>query len=145
MAVQYRYLEEPPRQSWLEQLARKRLPQDQRRNAARLAAEVEKVRQERDALQHRLALLCGVDVSQWQARARNVQNRVERIAADVRRRQLEAARSSPPPRNDASWTDRFRAALHEILEPARDTVPEAVTVAEELTDHVLAEDIPHRP
>ena len=36
----------------------------------------------------------------------------------------------------------FSAALHEIFEPARDAVPETVTVAEELADHVLAEDIP---
>src|SRR5271165_4349239 len=48
VAVQYRYLEEPPRQAWLEQQARKRLPSDQRRDAARLAVEVKKLRQERD-------------------------------------------------------------------------------------------------
>ena len=71
-----------------------------------------------------------------------VQNRVERIAADARRRQIEAARSAPPPHDDASWADRFSTALHEIFAPARDAVPETVTVAEELADHVLAEDIP---
>jgi penicillin-binding protein 2 len=142
VAVEYRYLEEPPRQTWLEQLARKGLPPDQRRNSARLAEEVQKLRQEREDLHRRLAALCGIDPHQWQARAAQVQQRVERIAAGVRRRQLEAARSTPPPRDDASWGDRFWAALHEILEPARDTVPESTTVAEELTDHVLAEDIP---
>ena len=142
VAVEYRYLEEPPRQAWLEQLARKRLPKDQRRNAARLAEEVQKLRQERDELHRRLAALCGIDLPQWQARAGKVQNRVERIAADARRRQIEAARSAPPPRDDASWADRFSAALHEIFEPARDAVPETVTVAEELADHVLAEDVP---
>jgi penicillin-binding protein 2 len=142
VAVQYRYLEEPPRQAWLEQLARKRLPNDQRRNAARMTVEVQKLRQERDALHCRLAALCGVDLAQWQARAGRVQDRVERIAAGVRRRELEAARLAPPPRDDAPWADRFSAALHDIFGPARDAVPETVTVAEELTDHVLAEDIP---
>ena len=88
VAVQYRYLEEPPRLAWLEQQARKRLPGDQRRNAARVAEEVEKLRQERDDLHRRLSALCGIDFSQWQARARKVQVRVERIAADVRRRPI---------------------------------------------------------
>ena len=141
VAVQYRYFEEPPRQAWLEQLARQRLPKDQRRNAARLAEEVQKLRQERDELHRRLAALCGVELAQWQARASRLQNRVERIAAEARRRQIEAARSAPP-RDDATWADRFSTALHRIFEPARDALPETVTVAEELADHVLAEGIP---
>ncbi len=142
IAVEYRYLEEPPRQTWLEQRARKRLPSDARRNAARLAEEVQKLRQERDEQHRRLAALCGIEFPQWQARVRKVQARVERIAADAWRRQIESARRSPPPRDDASWADRLSAAWQEIFEPARDAVPETVTVAEELADHVLAEDVP---
>ncbi len=91
VAVEYRYLEEPPRQSWLEQMARKRLPQDQRRNAARLAEEVEKVRRDRDALQHRLARCAASIFLSGRPGHASVQSRVERIAADARRRQLEAA------------------------------------------------------
>jgi len=141
VAMQYRYLEEPPRQAWLEQLARKRLPKDQRRNAVRLAEEVRELRQEREETHRRLAALCGIDLLQWQARARKIQNRVERIAADTRRRQVEAVRSIPP--CDAeSWADRFSVALHEIFEPARDALPETTTVAEELAEHVLVEDVP---
>ena len=140
VAVEYRYLEEPPRQAWLEQLARKRLPKDERRNGARLAEEVQKLRRERDELHRCLAALCGIELPQWQARARKVQNRVERIAAGARRRQVETAPSLPP-HDDVSWADRFSAALHEIFEPARDAVPETVTVAEELAGHVLAEDV----
>jgi len=142
VAVQYRYLEEPPRKAWLDQLARKRLPKDQRRNAARLAKEVRKLLHEREAMHRRLAELCGVDFPQWQARTRKVQSHVERIAADARQRQIEASRSFSPPRDDATWADRFSVALREILEPARDAVPETITVAEELVDHVLAEDVP---
>ena len=142
VAVDYRWLEDPPRQAWLEQLARKRLPNDQRRSATRLAAEVAKLRDERDELHKRLAALCTIDLAQWQARARRVQARVERIAAGARRRQIEAARAVPQSRADQTWSDRLSTALHEILEPARDAVPAAVTVAEELSDHVLAEDVP---
>ena len=141
VAVEYRFLEEPPRPAWLEQLARKRLPKDQRRNPARLAEETQKLRHERDQMHSRLAALCGIDLSQWQARARQVQNRVERIAADVRRRQIEAVRLRPPPGN-TSWTNWFSTAVQEMFAPARDIVPETVSVAEESADHVLAEDVP---
>jgi penicillin-binding protein 2 len=140
VAVQYRYLEEPPRQAWLEQQARRQLPKDQRRDAVRLAREVTKIQRERDELHRRLAELCGVSLVQWQARARNVQNRVEQIAADTRGRQIEVAHSAPP-RDDASWAERLFSAAREIFEPAHNAVPEVVTVAEELADHVLAEDI----
>jgi penicillin-binding protein 2 len=141
VAVDYRWLEEPPRQAWLEQLARKRLPKDQRRNAARLAAEVAKLCCERDELHKRLAALCCIDFVQWESRARRVQDRVERIADNARRR-MEVVRAAIPARADVSWSDRFLSALHEILAPARDAVPATLIVAEELSDHVLAEDIP---
>jgi penicillin-binding protein 2 len=142
VAVDYRWLEDPPRETWLEQLARKRLAKDQRRNAARRAEETAKLRQERDDLHRRLAELCHVDLAAWNARARKVQQRVERIAADARRRQLEAARAAVPLPSDVSWRERLVAVLRDIFEPARDAVPAAVTVAEELSDHVLAEDVP---
>ena len=142
VAVDYRWFEEPPRQAWLEQVARKRLPKDRRRNAALLAEEVQKLRFERDAMHRRLAALCGVDLADWQASARKVQDRVQRIAADARRRQIEASPSAPPPSDDAPWSERFSAALRKIFAPARDALPETVTVAEELANQVLAEDIP---
>ena len=142
VAVEYRYLEQPPRQAWLEQLARKRLPKDQRGNAARVAEELQKVHQERDELHGRLAALCGVDLARWQTRTQKIQNRVERIAADARRRRIDVVRSAPPPHDDTSWNDRFSTALREIFEPVRDAVPESITVAEELADHVVAENIP---
>jgi penicillin-binding protein 2 len=142
LAMEYRYLEDPPRQSLLEQGARKRLPPDQRHNAARLAEEVAKLRRERDDLHLHLAALCGFEPAAWRARVRRVQDRVERIAASVRQRQMEAMNSMPSPSpEDASWAARFSAALHEIFEPARDAVPETVTVAEELGEHILAEGI----
>jgi penicillin-binding protein 2 len=141
VAVDYRWLEDPPRQAWLEEQARKRLPKNQRRNAARLAKEAEKLRAERDELHRRLAALCGIELMQWQARARRVQDRVERIAADVRRRQIETASLAPPSPADASWSNRLATAVHEIFEPAHDAVPAATTVAEELSEHVLAEDV----
>ena len=142
VAVEYRWLEDPPRQTWLEQTARKRLPKDRRRDAARLAQEIDTLRRERDDLHHRLAALCGIDFAEWRAKARKVQQRVERIAADARRRQLDAASAAQPPPSGGSWSDRLSAALHDIFAPARDAVPAAVTVAEELSDHVLAEDVP---
>ncbi len=142
VAVDYRWLEDPPRQIWLEQQARKRLPKELRQSPARLAEEIEQIRRQRDDLHERLAALCGVDRADWQAQARKVQEHVERIVDDARRRQLEAASKVPSPQSNATWEDRLAAALQDIFEPARDAVPAGVTVAEELSDHVLAEDIP---
>jgi penicillin-binding protein 2 len=140
VAVEYRYLEDPPRESWLERLARKRLPREHRRNAARLAEEVRSVRQQRDELHQRLAMLCGFDPPEWRARARRIQEHVQRIAANARLHQIEAAQATPV-REDAAWSELLLATSRDILGPARDIVPENVTVAEELADHVVVEDV----
>ena len=140
VAVAYRYLEEPPRQDWLEQLARRRLTKAHRRDPARLADEMQKLRRERDDLHHRLAALCGIEFTCWQTRVLEIQRRVQRIALAVRRRKNDD--STSPPAAYASWTDRLAAAWHEISEPARDTLPQAFTVAEELSDQIVAEDVP---
>ncbi len=142
VAVDYRWLEDPPRQAWLEQLARKRLLKDQRRNGAqagggscKTARRARRTAQKTcRALHHRPSAMASA--------ARRVQERVERIAAGVQRRQIETARSTPQSRADASWSDRVSNAFHEIFEPARDAVPAVVTVAEELSEHEIAEDVP---
>jgi penicillin-binding protein 2 len=142
LALEYRYLEDPPQQAWLEQLARKRLPPDQRHSAARLAGELDKLRQERNDLHVRLAKLCGIEPREWQVRARKIQARVERIAASARQRRVAAARDQPAASpDDGSWAVRLSTAMREILEPARDAEPERVTVAEELSEHVMAVNI----
>ena len=96
VAVHYRYLQEPPDGPWLRQTARARLTRPQRKDPRQVAAQEEQLCRQRVELGHQVAKLCGLPADQWDARARQVQARVERIIAEVdRRRQSEAAASAP--------------------------------------------------
>jgi penicillin-binding protein 2 len=131
LAVQYRWLQEPPDSRWLRAAARSRLSQADRRNASRIAAAQAAVVAERADLARRIAKLCGFSPAQWAARTRQIQDRVERIAAGANRRQQTAAD------DDArdSWAVRFRRLLLD------DPPPPKITVAEELACHVVVDNV----
>lgn len=141
LSVQYRYLEEPPDPRWLRQMARKRLPKAQRRDLARVAAEEAHLQLERADLRSRLALLCGLSVDEWSRRAGEIQTRVERIAAHANRRRQES-----PPRPEAEPSGSFLARAGQFLRDAlqasaEDAATTPIIVAEELDDHVMAEEV----
>jgi penicillin-binding protein 2 len=146
LAVYYRYLQESPDAAWLRQTARLRLPKAERKDARRLAAEIARLAQERIELGQRLARLCDMPPQQWQARAHEIQARVERIIAHVdRRRQSEAAANDataegPPPQSLAGRIQRavWRVLRASFEEPSTVSGP----VAEELEYHLMAEDVP---
>jgi len=150
LAVYYRYLEEPPDGQWLRRTARARLSKADRKNPERAAEEERRVQWERADLARRLARLCGLSDDEWRRRARQIQDRVERIAASVNRRKEEADRgaaaSPAEPAPDAalpSLWDRLCAAVEETLEASIDpSLPERIVVAEELDYHAIAEDLP---
>jgi penicillin-binding protein 2 len=134
VAVHYRWLEDPPDERWLRTTVRARLSRGDRQNAQKLAAERAKTLAERADLMCRLAKLCGLSSQQLAARTRRIQVRVERIAAGAnRRRQSETAEMAA---SDESWAVRIRRLLLE------DPPAPRVTVAEELTYHVVADDVP---
>jgi len=136
VAVQYRWLQEPPDAGWLRATARARMSKADRKDAAKVAAEQAKVLAERVELERQLARLCGLSPGQWAARAKQIQTRVQRIADSANgRRQSEAASSSAPLSND-SWAARLRRLLLEDPPPLR------IVVAEELDYHVMADDAP---
>ena len=136
VAVQYRWLQEPPDAGWLRATARARMSKADRKDAAKVAAEQAKVLAERVELARQLARLCGLSPGQWAARAKQIQARVQRIADSANgRRQSEAASSSAPLSND-SWAARLRRLLLE------DPPPPRIVVAEELDYHVMADDAP---
>ena len=78
--------------------------------------------------------LCGLSPEQWAARTRQIQARVERIAAGANRRRQSA--TPEPDDADDCWAVRIRRLLLE------DPPPPPVTVAEELAHHVVADDVP---
>ena len=133
VAVEYRWLQDPPDERWLRNMVRMRLPKTDRRNAEKFAAEKAKVMAERAELMRRLAKLCGLSPSQWAARTRKIQTRVERISES----------GQQPPGIDRfaageagdSWAARLRRLLLD------DPPPPRIVVAEELEPHVVVEDV----
>lgn len=144
LAVHYRWMEEPPHPGWLRSQVRKRLRPAERRDPARVEAEQAAFLKERDALARRLAELSGVPWRQWQARMRQCQARVERIARSVARRAdtppspaESGAKSAAEP---ADWTESLGQWAQGVLDDAE--TPGPIVVAEELDYHPLAEDLP---
>ncbi len=143
LAVQYRYLEDPPDARWLRWTARSRLPRAQRKNRQRVAAEEARLEVERAELARRLAGLCGLTAEEWGRRARRIQTRVRRIADGVNRRRLQSVPEDTPvpPPPDSFW-GRVKLAVLEVLRASMDaSPPERIIVAEELDYHLMAEDV----
>jgi penicillin-binding protein 2 len=148
LAVHYRYLEEPINPAWLRQMARSRLSRAQRGRPERVAAAEAEVRAERAQTTRRLAEVCGLSASQWTARARQIQSRVQRIAEQVR--------STPhAPREDARHAERdeynscggiakriCNAIVETLKASMNEPPPGRMPVAEEREYHVMAEDLP---
>ena len=152
VAVNYRFLEEPPDPDWLRRTARSRLSPNQRKDPRSVAVAEAEVRRQRSETARRLARLTGTPLDEWNRRARRVQARVERIAESVNRRRLaefdrnlgssESSETSEM-NGDASYLQRLGSFAVEILEGSIDeSPPQWITVAEELDSHVMAEDLP---
>lgn len=149
LAVHYRYLQQPPNPRWLRSLARMRLPRGERRNPQRVAAAEKEVKAECAAVAQRVARLCGVSSEEWNARARQIQARVERIAESVNRRRKEAAEAEGQAieEDDAADSEglwqQITTTVRDLLRSSMDQPPAArITVAEELEAHVMVEDVP---
>lgn len=144
LAVQYRYLEDPPDARWLRGRARSRLSRAQRKDRERVAAEEARLEVERVELGRRLAALCGLSVEDWRRRAKLIQTRVQRIAEGVNRRQAENTPEDPPaPQESESIWARAKSAVLEALRASMsESAPERITVTEELDYHLMAEDVP---
>ena len=135
VAVDYRWLVDPPDDAWLrraarQRLARRELPQQMRRDPTRIADEIESICNERQALHDRLALICGVEPHAWKIRLSTVQKQVTDLADRVNARRQEkflaAVRKTSASKNDSpdAWS-RFRAVAMSILFPADLPVPPA--------------------
>ena len=129
VAVQYRWLQEPPDPRWLRITARSRMSKADRKDPRKLAAAQDALLAQHVDLMQRLAHLCGLSQQQWAARTKRIQARVQQIADDTnKRRQTEAA--EPDSAND-SWPTRIRRLLLD------DPPPPRITVTEESDFHVV--------
>jgi penicillin-binding protein 2 len=133
LAVEYRWLQDPPDERWLRNMVRLRLRKNDRKNAEKFAAERAIVTAERAELTQRLAKLCGLAPGQWAARTRKIQSRVERISRSINDgRTPENVR---PEKADDSWAIRVRRLLLD------DPPPPRKIAKEELRPHVMVEDV----
>ncbi|HTQ40512.1 MAG TPA: penicillin-binding transpeptidase domain-containing protein [Pirellulales bacterium] len=151
VAVNYRWLEEPPNPRWLRQMVRAQLSPAERRDTRRLAEEEQRFLAERIELWKRLASLCGLTTAQWQARTEQIQQRVEAIAAGVNaRRENASAEKLRDADFDESHSDSpagwlalvGRSIAEALFEWDDDSSSPPVTAAEELTEHVVYEGLP---
>ena len=151
LAVQYRYLEQPPDARWLERAARRRLPRAGRRSRERVAAERERLLADREAMLDRLAALCGRSPQAFRNRAAEIQTQVERTAASVNERrrrmhdarQATAAHADGEPAADEGRLVRAGRWLFSLLAAPQDEAPYApIEVAEQHDYHVVFEDLP---
>jgi penicillin-binding protein 2 len=141
LAMQYRWLEEPPDPTWLRRTARAHLTTAERRNPERAAAEEARILAFREALHRRLAELCGVPLSEWQDRCRSVQSRVQALSDHVNRRAIAEARAARQSSLETSSAGSWLASAGRKLWTGliRNSAPPAQTivVAEQLQDHRL--------
>lgn len=143
VAVQFRYLENPPNAAWLNRLVRARLSRSERKDRARLAAMEATVRGELADIQRRLAGLCGISEAEWQARADRVQRRVHALAARVDRQRLDRyqARQAEIALESAGDELSFWAILGGLFAPPEPLPPPPVIVAEQTAYHRIASDV----
>ena len=146
LAVSYRWLEEPPQETWLRRQAKARLSATARRDARRVVREIAQLRDERTRLHAELAALCGQDAAAWRAGVARVQSRVEAIRRNVnaaRRRAYLAGSDASPTTGDAPPAERATGAgdwLRRLLVPPDDRRPPSeIAVAEELEHHTVYE------
>jgi penicillin-binding protein 2 len=144
VAVQFRYLENPPDSAWLKRLVRGRLSRSERKDRARVAAMETTVRGELADVRGRLARLCGISDGEWQARAGRIQRRVHLLAARVDRQRLERyqARQARIAVETAGDDLSLTAILGGLFAPPEPLPPPPVIVAEQTAYHRIASDLP---
>jgi len=147
LALDYRYLEEPPNVAWLQRSGLVRLVREETSvdepNAVGIGAAL-------DRLHRRLAALAGMSDEAYLRRANAIRTEVEAISRGVnarrRSRAAEVANDAANDRQDnpadSAWWRTVARRIRELL-GSRDAVapPARIIVAEELDHHVLATDI----
>jgi penicillin-binding protein 2 len=151
LALHYRWLEMPANEAWLRRVARNRMPAKERRDPAKLELAIIALQTERIELHHQLAEQCGLSLAAWQARCRQMQERVERITQLVNERR-DAARNRETFTNNApdeatepsspltKWLHTAWQELTSFGPASEDLTP--IVVAEALDYHILVEDLP---
>ena len=89
LAVDYRWMESPPDQQWLQREISRRLGARDRRDEAKRSAVERQIFQERDRLFEQLAQLTKTSREELESDARATQLKIEQMVADVEERRLQ--------------------------------------------------------
>ena len=139
VALQFRYLQDPPDPAWLRRQARARLSARDRRDPEQVALMQAKIRRELSIMHRRLAERCGVPYADWQARAARIDRRVTELANLVNERRLARHAAQQPPVAEATG---FASLVSGLFSPPEPLPPAAVVIAEQTAFHRLASDVP---
>lgn len=144
LLVHYRWLEDPPNESWIVQQARSRLAPSERRDPERLAAAREEVLARRDAMLASLAAATGLDPGDLETRRERIQRRVERIHAYVSRLsgQRRAESAVVERTTDASpWEQAWDSFVSELTSAPERTNRDPLVIKEQELYHALVENV----
>jgi penicillin-binding protein 2 len=143
LAIQYRYLENPPDPGWLSRMVRARLPRGERRQPERVAAMRAQIEFELAAMHRRLAELCGLTYEQWRARIGRIQRRVDVLVAQVdqRRRDRYHARQEQAADEAAHDDLSLRTIVTGLFAPPEPLPPPRVLVVEQTAYHRIVDNL----
>jgi penicillin-binding protein 2 len=141
LAMQYRFLQQPPDAAWLRRRVRAKLSARERRDPELVAAAETQVRNELAALHQELARLCNVPFPKWQATVSAIDARVSELSKRVndRRQQRFAEHSTVEEPTESTGLGYVLAGL---FAPPAALPPPPVIVAEETAFHRLVEEVP---
>jgi penicillin-binding protein 2 len=143
LAIQFRYLQRPLDAEWLRRTARARLPRDKRGQPRQVAAVEERIRAEVSGMHRRLAALCGVSETDWEARTERIDRRVTALAARVdRQRQTRYIDQEMELTADGPGELSAAAILAGLFAPPEPLPPPPVVLAEQTAFHPIVDDPP---
>ncbi len=151
LKLHYRWLEEPADEQWLKRKAASMLNKSDRRNKAKIEAAKEQLLTERQRMWERLSDVMGITSAEFAERRYEIQARVEKLVERVERKnqdrllEVEADRQRELDQQLAQqkwWESAETIVRRELTTPPRRPKTEPIVIKEELSYHVIADDLP---
>jgi len=146
LAIHYRWLEVPANETWLKQQARKRLTKSNRKDPHAFKQAKAEVLQQREQLWKRLALISGEPFEKLMEKRQTIQQRIERIANAVRKKQEAREKTTPEAEplsdtNKTKWERIWSLVKSELTQPPRRSKYDPIIIREELDYHILIDQL----
>jgi penicillin-binding protein 2 len=143
LAIQFRYLQRPLDAQWLRRAARARLSRNKRGQPRQVAAVEERIRAQVSGMHRRLAAMCNLSQTDWEARTGRIDRRVSALAARVdRQRQARYIDRETELAAEGSGELSASAILAGLFAPPEPLPPPPVVLAEQTAFHPIVDDPP---